>query len=101
MRTCVDNATVTIKLISMYALVFTATARRQYEALVGRLRGQVDKGLARIASHPEHGKPLRGELRGIWSERVATFRILYKIHAHAVEVLILTLEHRKGVYGGH
>jgi len=98
---CVDIAAVTIKMISMYTLVFTATARRQYEALVGKIRGQVDKGLVRIASHPEHGKPLRGELHGIWSERLATFRILYKIHAHAVEVLILTIEHRKGVYGGH
>ena len=99
--TYVDIATVTTRMISMYTLVFTATARRQYEALAGKIRGQVDKGLARIASHPKHGKPLRGELRGIWSERVATFRILYKIHAHAVEVLLLTIEHRKGVYGGH
>ena len=59
------------------------------------------KGLERIRTNPKHGKPLRDELKGVWSERVATFRILYKIYEHEVEVLILTVEHRKSVYGGH
>jgi mRNA-degrading endonuclease RelE of RelBE toxin-antitoxin system len=58
-------------------------------------------GRIRIAVNPELGKPLRGEFRGIYSERVATFRILYKIRKEEVEVLILVIEHRSSVYGGH
>jgi mRNA interferase RelE/StbE len=85
----------------MYELIFTNTAKKQYDLLSGRLKTQVDKGLTRIASSPMLGKPLRGDLKGIWSERVATFRILYKVKQHEIEVIILVIEHRKSVYGGH
>jgi mRNA-degrading endonuclease RelE of RelBE toxin-antitoxin system len=85
----------------VYDLVFTETAKRQYQALNPRLKKQVDRGLERIAGNPRTGKPLRGELKGIWSERVATFRILYKILEERIEVLVLVIEHRKSVYGGH
>jgi mRNA-degrading endonuclease RelE of RelBE toxin-antitoxin system len=78
----------------------TETARRQYDRLNPRLRKQVDRGLERIASDPREGKPLGGNLKGIWSERVATFRILYKIFSGRIEVLVLIIEHRKSVYGG-
>ena len=64
-------------------------------------RKQVDRALKRIASNPRTGKPLRGELKGIWSERVATFRIFYRILEERIEVLVLVIEHRKSVYGGH
>ena len=92
---------VTIKLVTVYRLSFTSKAKNQLEALSGKLKKQVEKGLERIQKNPEFGKPLRGELHGIWSERVATFRILYKINRNEVEVLILVIEHRKNVYGGH
>ena len=88
-------------MVTMYAILFTEQAKKQYEALEGKLRRQVDKGLQRIARAPKRGKPLRNELKGIWSERVATFQILYKIYEQQVEVLVLVIEHRKSVYGGH
>jgi len=88
-------------MVTMYGLVYTDKAKEQYEALDSRLKRQVDKGLERIRQNPQLGKPLRGELKGIWSERVATFRILYKIYNNEVEVVVLVIEHRKSVYGGH
>ncbi len=92
---------VTIIMITMYDLLFTETAKAQYEKLDSRLKKQVDKGLERIAANPKTGKPLRGELKGIFSERVATFRILYKIQKKEIQVLVLVIEHRKSAYGGH
>lgn len=88
-------------IVTVFQIVFTDIARKQYGALSSRLRRQVDKGLDRIAKQPYSGKPLRGQLRGIWSERVSTFRVLYKIKNEEIEVLVLTIEHRKSVYGGH
>ena len=88
-------------MVSVFELVFTETARKQYSRLNPRLRRQVDRGLERIAADPRGGKPLGGKLRGIWSERVATFRVLYKIFDDRIEVLVLVIEHRKSVYGGH
>ena len=88
-------------MVTVYRLLFTERAKQQYDALDARLKQQVDKGLDRITRNPKLGKPLRGQLRGIWSERVATFRILYKLYEEEIEVLILIIEHRKSVYGGH
>jgi mRNA-degrading endonuclease RelE of RelBE toxin-antitoxin system len=88
-------------MVTMYELIFTETAQCQYEQLNPRLRKQVDRGLERIANNPKGGKALGGDLKGIWSERVATFRILYKIFDETIEVLVLVIEHRKSVYWGH
>ena len=88
-------------MVTVYELIFTETAQRQYEQLNPRLQRQVDRGLERIADSPKRGKALGGELKGIWSERVATFRILYKIFDETIEVLVLVIEHRRSVYGGH
>ena len=88
-------------MVTVYELIFTETAQRQYEQLNPRLKRQIDSGLDRIAANPGRGKALGGPLKGIWSERVATFRILYKIYEETVEVLVLVIEHRKSVYGGH
>lgn len=85
----------------MYQLLFTQEARRDYEVLRGKLKAQVEKALQRICKDPYIGKPLGGELKGLRSERVSTFRIVYRIYEKTVEVLILVIEHRKSVYGGH
>lgn len=88
-------------MVTMYKLFFTDTARKQYEKLDRPLKGQVDKALERISIAPFSGKPLRGDLKGIFSERVSTFRVLYKVKKSEIEILVLTIEHRKSVYGGH
>ncbi len=42
------------------------------------------------------GKPLRSELVGFWSLRVANYRVIYKIDEK--EVFIFHIAHRKSVY---
>ncbi len=44
------------------------------------------------------GKQLRRELDGIWSARRGTYRVLYRIHEDAREVIVLRVEHRSDVY---
>ncbi len=85
----------------MYNVVYTEIAKKQLDCLHGKLKSQIERGLQRIAQNPKLGKPLKGELKGIWSERVSTFRILYKIYDKKVEILILLIEHRKSIYGDH
>ena len=47
------------------------------------------------------GKPLRGELAGIYSARRGTYRVLYRINDQAHEVVVLRIEHRRDVYSRH
>ena len=44
------------------------------------------------------GKPLRGDLAGIWSARRGTYRILYRVREDPREVIVLRIEHRRDVY---
>ncbi len=85
----------------VYRVLYTDTARKQYDKLDARLRRQVDNAIDRISRDPTIGKPLKGELKGIRSERVSNFRVLYKVYETRVEILVLVIEHRRIVYGGH
>lgn len=44
------------------------------------------------------GKPLRGDLAGIWSARRGTYRILYRVREDPREVVLLRIEHRRDAY---
>lgn len=47
------------------------------------------------------GKPLRGELAGIWSARRGTYRVLYRIAEDKREVIVLRIDHRRDAYRPH
>ena len=44
------------------------------------------------------GKPLRGELAGVWSARRGTYRVLYRILEEPREVVVLRGDQRRDVY---
>lgn len=45
------------------------------------------------------GKPLYGELSGLWRYRVRDYRMICNIEDDKVVVLVVRLSHRKDVYG--
>lgn len=51
-----------------------------------------------VANPQRVGKELRRELTGVFSARRGTYRVLYRIDADAREVIVLRIEHRRGVY---
>jgi mRNA-degrading endonuclease RelE of RelBE toxin-antitoxin system len=61
----------------------------------------VERTLAQLADGERRGKALRGELRGILSERVGNHRILYREDRGRLVILVLTIAHRRLAYGGH
>jgi mRNA-degrading endonuclease RelE of RelBE toxin-antitoxin system len=44
------------------------------------------------------GKPLRGDLTGVWSARRGTYRVLYRIREEPSEVVVVSIEHRRDAY---
>ena len=44
------------------------------------------------------GKPLRGDLAGIYSARRGTYRVLYRVNEIEREVVVLRIDHRRDVY---
>lgn len=86
---------------SHYELVVTPPARR---ALTERLPESVAAAVidfltTALVQQPRRlGKPLRGELAGVWSVRRGTYRVLYRIREDSREVIVARIEHRRAVY---
>jgi len=86
---------------SDFELVLAAPARR---ALTERVQESVaatviDFLTTVLVVQPHRvGKPLRGQLEGIWSARRGTYRILYRVRDDVREVVVLRIEHRRDAY---
>jgi len=59
---------------------------------------RIIKKLRELEKNPKLGKPLTGNLSGLWSLRFGKFRALYQIRRGELLVLILDIGHRKSVY---
>jgi mRNA-degrading endonuclease RelE of RelBE toxin-antitoxin system len=44
------------------------------------------------------GKPLRGDLSGIWAARRGTYRVLYRLNEERREVIAVRVDHRQDAY---
>ena len=75
-----------------YELVLTPPARR---ALTERLpkavaAAVIDLLTTALVSQPRRvGKPLRGDLAGVWAARRGTYRVLYRLREETREVIVL------------
>ena len=84
-----------------YELVVTPPAARAItDRLPDAVAGAVIEFLTGTLIHEPRrvGKPLRGELAGIWSARRGTYRVLYRVVEEVREVVVLRVEHRRDVY---
>lgn len=85
----------------MYSLELTRQAEkdlnkiyRSDKALYQRFLNAFDD----IVKHPEEGKRLHGQLSGLHSYRMGSYRIIYEIYHSKLLIMILDLGHRKDVY---
>ena len=84
-----------------YELVVTPPARR---ALAEHLPESVAAAVTdfittTLLTAPRRvGKPLRGELAGLWSARRGTYRVLYRLPDDAREVVVVRIDHRRDAY---
>lgn len=84
-----------------YELVLTPPARRAVaEDLPEAVAAAVlDFLTGPLVVEPRRvGKPLRGELAGIYSARRGTYRVLYRVRQEQHEVVVLRIEHRRNAY---
>jgi mRNA interferase RelE/StbE len=84
-----------------YELVLTPPARR---ALTERrpepvAAAVIDFLTTSLVSQPQRvGKPLRGDMAGVWSARRGTYRVLNRLRDDPREVIVLRIEDRRDVY---
>lgn len=82
-------------------LVVTPPARRAIEQRLPEpvAAAVVDFLTTALITNPHRlGKPLRGDLAGLWSARKGTYRVLYRINEDLGEVIVIRIGHRRDVY---
>jgi mRNA interferase RelE/StbE len=77
-------------------LLFSSSARKFIADLHPPLQTRIQNALLEIAANPRVGKPLKGELRGNYSQRVGDWRIIYSIGR--TEIYVKDIRHRREAY---
>jgi mRNA interferase RelE/StbE len=83
-------------------LFLTRRARQDLTALPEHLQVAVLETLDDVRADPrEAGKELVGRLRGLWSARVGSYRVLYTIEGSeaSLRVIVRSIRHRAIAYG--
>jgi len=84
----------------VYEVEITPEGLRHLDRLPAKVRAAViETILGSIAENPHRaGKPLRGELEGLYSARRGEFRVIFEIDERAHVVLVHRAQHRRRVY---
>ena len=85
----------------VYRLEFSNQAERVIRRIAEReplLYQRVARALDDLERDPFQGKSLKGELKGRYSYRVGSYRILYHVRQHQLLVLIIDIGHRRNIY---
>lgn len=59
---------------------------------------RVCQALDDLKGDPYQGKSLKGQLKGLHSYRVGSYRVIYKIFQHRLLVLVIDIGHRRDIY---
>ncbi len=84
-----------------YKLELTHQAESILERLVKRepeLAKRLIQALDELEEDPFQGKPLKGELKGLYSYRVGSYRVVYQIRKHELLVIVIDIGHRRDIY---
>ena len=82
----------------MYSLKFEKRAADFFRKLDKNIQEKIGKKIEFLKNNPQLGKPLTGNLAGLWSLRVDKYRILYRILNDKLIILVLDIGHRKNIY---
>jgi mRNA interferase RelE/StbE len=77
---------------------YTATAAKAIRKLDPSVRTRVHAAIGVLCEDPHRGKPLQLALRGLHSWRTGDWRIIYRIEHDRIEILVVTIGHRREVY---
>ncbi len=85
----------------MWRIEFTKKAEKQFDKLDRQTQEQINDFLDRLLKSKNHyssGKPIVGELSGLWRYRVGKYRIICEIQNNVLLVEIISIGKRDGVY---
>jgi len=81
-----------------YNVLFHERAHKFFNKLDNSAKNKINKGFDKIKQNPFLGKPLVGNLSGLWRLRIDKYRIIYQIKKSELIIYVLDIGHRKNIY---
>lgn len=82
----------------MFRVELKKKAYKFLEKLDEQTQIRITKKLRGLGKNPKIGKPLIGNLTGLWSLRIGKYRALYEIKETELVIYVLAIGHRKNIY---
>jgi mRNA interferase RelE/StbE len=80
----------------MYILLFDKKFKFDLKKLDESVRDRILRKVFQLEKYPELGKHLIAI--DLWSLRIGKYRVLYTIKKNKLQILVLTVDHRKKAY---
>jgi mRNA interferase RelE/StbE len=81
-----------------YQVNLTEKAERFLKKLDKTQQDRIKNKLYDLENNPRLGKPLTGDLKGMWSLRAGKYRCIYVVKDNELMVIVIDIDHRKKVY---
>ena len=85
----------------MYSIKFDKKAADFVRKLDNQLQKRLVKKIDELSENPFLGKPLSGNLSGLWRLRCDKYRIIYQVKHQELLIFVLNIGHRKNIYESH
>lgn len=82
----------------MYNIILKNPAKKFIKKLDNSERKKILSKIKQLKINSQLGKPLIGNLAGLWRLRVGKFRVIYQIRNNELIIFILQVGLRKNVY---
>lgn len=82
----------------MYRIVLSRSAEKDLNKVDDKFKPHVFAALFDLRKNPHSGKKLKGKFQDYYSLRVGIYRIIYKIYKKELNILVIRIGHRQGVY---
>lgn len=76
----------------------TRSAARDLRKLPKDVQAQLRQALEALRADPGLGNALASELRGLWSYRQSSYRMIYQVREAELVVLVIAIGHRRDIY---
>ena len=81
-----------------YCVIFSRSARKQMEKLSGGTETRIIAKLSELEANPRPSGCKKLKNRDAWRIRIGDYRVLYEIHDKVLQVIVVTVGHRREVY---
>ncbi len=81
-----------------YQAVFLNIFLKQFKKLQPNKSSRIKQRVKQLCEDPYAGLRLRGDLSGLWKDRVGSYRILYKIDEREKKIIFYDVGPRGNVY---